>query len=164
MPGRIREPDVGNGLAVLTREHNRIAAMVKELKTLPGHSDGGSQEQISQRGQLVEMIATAMSRHETIENEHFWPIVRRVLPDGDSWADGAAQRQQQGQETLAALGEHPADSEEFDQLVGTLISQSHQHAAYQDHLFLELHRAMPSGELEELGETLRRAGSQDSSR
>lgn len=157
MPERVREPDEGDALVVLTREHNQIAAMIKELKTLPGHSSGGSPEQISDRGALAESIATAMSRHETIENEHFWPAVRRALRDGDNWADGASQRQQQSRETLTALGEHAADSEEFDQLVGKLISQSHQHVAYQDHLFLELRRVMSPDDLGELGKTLRRA-------
>ncbi|MDR7300277.1 hemerythrin domain-containing protein [Haloactinomyces albus] len=161
---RFREPDEGGATVVLTREHNRIAAMIKELKTLPGHSTGGSAEQIAQRGELVGSITAMLNRHETIENEHFWPAVRRALPDGDRWADGAAQRQQQEQETLSALGEHAADSEEFDQLVGRLISQSHQHAAYQDHLFLELRRVMSAEELESLGEVLRQVTNQDSSR
>jgi hypothetical protein len=102
-------------------------------------------------------ISEAVSEHEAIEEEHFWPAVRRALPDGDRWADGALEQEQQGSRTLAELLQSTPDTEEFDELVSSLMPQLHQHVAYEEHLFLQLRETMSSDDLDELGETLRRA-------
>lgn len=157
VPGEVIAPDEGDAIVVLTRDHNQVKAMLKQLKTVPGLTEGGLPEQMSARGSIVDMITVALSKHEAIEEEHFWPAVRRALPDGDQWADGALEQEQQGKETLAALGKHAPDTEKFDELVSTLMPMLHQHVAYEEHLFLQLREAISADDLDELGETLRRA-------
>lgn len=155
--GEIVAPEEGDAIVVLTRDHNQVKAMLKQLKTVPGHTEGGLPEQVSIRRSIVEAIAAAVSKHEEIEEQHFWPAVRRALPDGDRWADGALDQEQQGSKTLATLRQHSPDTEEFDELVSSLMPQLHQHVAYEEHLFLQLREAMSAEELDELGETLRQA-------
>lgn len=158
VPGSVQEPDEGDAVTVLTREHNRIAVMLKKLKTLPGHGSGGTAEQISERGRLVGRIDAALSAHEALEDEHLWPVVRAELRDGERWADTAAQQHSQVRRVLTELAGCDSDSAEFDELVGRLLPEVHRHVAHQDRLFLELREHVSPGELDELGRTLRAAG------
>ncbi len=155
--GEVIAPEEGDAIVVLTRDHNQVKAMLKQLKTVPGHTEGGLPEQVAIRGPIVEAISDAVSKHEAIEEQHFWPAVRRALPDGDRWADGALEQEKQGSQTLAELLRCSPDTDEFDGLVSNLMPQLHQHVAFEEHLFLRLREVMPAEELDELGQTLRQA-------
>jgi hypothetical protein len=116
--GEVLAPEQGDAIVVLTRDHNQVKALLKQLKTVPGHAEGGSPEQVAIRKPMVEAIHAAVSQHEAIEEEHFWPAARRALPDGDRWADGALEQEQQGSRTLAELLQSTPDTEEFDAATG----------------------------------------------
>jgi iron-sulfur cluster repair protein YtfE (RIC family) len=141
-------------LMVLTREHNKTRALLKQLSAIPGHKNGGAAEDESERKSIVDMITVRLSQHEAAEEELFWPAVRKALPDGDQWADGAQEQEQEGKETLTALGELAPDTDEFDSLVEQLQAQCREHVAYEYQVFLRLREAMPDDEREELGEKI----------
>src|SRR3954470_15773483 len=69
-------------LDVLTRQHDEVTSLVKQLDTIPGRSKGGTAAQASERESIVDMIAQALAAHETSEQQYLWPWVRQVLPDG----------------------------------------------------------------------------------
>jgi hypothetical protein len=142
---------------VLTREHNKVRALLKELSAIPGHKKGGSAEDRSQRKSIVDMITVRLSQHEAAEEELLWPTVRKTLPDGDQWADGALEQEQEGKETLTALGKLEPDTDDFDSLVEQLEAQCRKHVAYEYQVFLRLREAMPAGEREKLGKKVLRA-------
>jgi len=141
-------------LMVLTREHNKVRVLLKQLSAIPGHKKGGTAEDESERKSIVDMITVRLSRHEAAEEELFWPAVRKALPDGDQWADGAQEQEQEGKETLTALGELAPDTDEFDSLVEQLEAQCREHVAYEYQVFLRLREAMPDDEREELGQEI----------
>ena len=141
-------------LMVLTREHNKVRALLKQLSAIPGHKKGGTAEDESERKSIVDMITVRLSRHEAAEEEVFWPAVRKALPDGDQWADAALKQEQEGKETLTALGDLAPDTGEFDSLVERLEAQCREHVAYEYQVFLRLREAMPDGEREELGQKI----------
>jgi hypothetical protein len=136
---------------VLTREHNKVRALAKQLSTIPGHSKGGTAEDESRRKAIVDMITVRLSRHEAAEEEFLWPAVRKALPDGGEWADGALKQEQEGKQTLAALGRLTAGSDEFDSLAERLVAQLRKHVAYEYQMFARLREAMPDAGREELG-------------
>jgi Hemerythrin HHE cation binding domain len=141
-------------LMVLTRDHNSVRALLQQLSAIPGHKKGGTAEDISQRKSIVDMITVRLSRHEAAEEELFWPKVRKALPDGDQWADGALAQEQEGKETLTTLGKLEPDTDEFDSLVEQLEAQCRKHVAYEYQVFPRLREAMPDAEREKLGQKI----------
>ena len=141
-------------LMVLTREHNKMRVLLKQLSAIPGHKKGGTAEDESERKSIVDMITVRLSRHEAAEEELLWPAVRQALPDGDQWADGALKQEQEGTETLTALGELAPDTDEFDSLVEQLEAQCREHVAFEYQVFLRLREAMSDDEREKLGQEI----------
>jgi hypothetical protein len=151
-PGPIQdEGDTTELITVLVRQHDQVVALVKQLSTIPGRSKGGDAAQASQRKSIVDTIGNMLAAHETAEDEHLWPSVRRLLPDGGQWADRGLAQEQQATETLLALAKADPQTEEFDQLVEELMPQLHKHVALEDRLFIVLRDACSADERQELG-------------
>ena len=148
------EKESHDAVTVLGRQHSQVKYLLKQLQALPSHTTGGSAEQVSARKSVVDMITVRLSQHETIEEEHFWPMVRGAVPDGDRYADQALEQEQAGKETLTELGRLGPDSREFDELVEKLVSQLRQHVAFEDMVFLKVREAVPQEDLDRLGEKL----------
>jgi hypothetical protein len=154
-PGEIQDPDDDHdALVVLTRDHNQVKALQEQLETLPSHATSGSAAQMSRRKSIVDMITVKLSQHEAVEEEYFWPAVREAMPDGDRWADEAIEQEQQGKDTLTALGKLEPDTDEFDDLVEQLVLLLRKHVAHEEKLFLQLKSVMSDDERRELGEKL----------
>ncbi|SFE83774.1 hemerythrin domain-containing protein [Blastococcus tunisiensis] len=151
-PGPVNDPGAtADVVTVLTRQHDAVVSLVKQLSAIPGASTGGTPAQASERESIVDMISMALASHETAEEEHLWPAVRRVLPDGDDWAERGIAQEQQATETFLALSRADPQSEEFDDLVEEVTSQLHKHVAHEDQVFLRLRDALSDDERAELG-------------
>ncbi len=148
------ETESENAIDVLGRQHNQVRYLLEQLQALPSHTTGGSPEQLSARKSIVDMITERLSEHETIEEEHFWPKVRKELRGGDLLADKALEQEKQGTDTLAELGRLDPDSRKFDELVEQLVAQLRTHVAYEDLVFKEVRETVPAEDLERLGQKL----------
>lgn len=154
-PGTPGSDDAGmDALMVLTRQHNQVNALVKQLSAIPGHAKGGTGEDLSQRKSIVDLITVYLSGHEAAEEAYLWPAVREVLPDGDRWAEGALAQEAEGKDTLTALGKLDPGTDEFDSLAAQLVAQLRKHVAYEEQVFHRLRAAMPDREREKLGRKL----------
>lgn len=151
------EEAADDALTVLRQQHGQVNYLLKQLQALPSHSSGGSPEHMSARKSIVDMITVRLAAHETIEEEHFWPAVRKALPDGDKYADTALRQEQEGKDTLTVLGRLDADSREFDEHVEQLVSQLRKHVALEDLVFLKMGETLDDKELGRLGRKLRSA-------
>lgn len=94
--------------------------------------EGGSEVQQSRRKSIVDMITVALSKHESSEQEEFWPVVRSTLAQGDGVAEQALHQEQEGKDVLDALGSLPPSEEEFDQLAEKLETLASRHVAFED--------------------------------
>lgn len=148
------EKESHDAVTVLGRQHGQVKYLLKELQALPSHTKGGSPEQMSARKSIVDMITVRLSEHETIEEEHFWPMVRSAVPEGGHYADQALGQEQAGKDTLTELGRLGPDSREFDELVEKLVAQLREHVAFEDMVFLKVRAAVPQEDLDRLGEKL----------
>jgi hypothetical protein len=153
-PGPVDDPD-GNTdvLTVLTRQHDAVTSLVKQLDTIPGRSKGGTPAQASERRSIVDMISRMLAAHETAEEEHLWPRVRQ-LPDGDEPADGGIEQEQKGDELLLALSRADPQTEQFDDLAEELMTLLHRHVAYEDRVFLRLREELDDDERQQLGQRI----------
>lgn len=157
-PGEVRDEGGTRDVTdLLTREHNQITVLAKQLQAIPGRKKGGSPEHMRRRGAIVGMISDAVSRHTPPEQECLWPAVREVLEDGESLAEQGLQQDREGTRTLKGLGEAPPDSEKFDDLVEQLVAQLRKHVALREMVFVRLREAMPQDDRDRLGERLRAA-------
>ena len=143
-----------DAITVLGRQHSQVRYLLKQLQALPSLRAGGSPEQMSARKSIVDMITVRLAVHETIEETHFWPQVRKALPDGDQYADQALQQEQQGKDTLTKLGRLAPDTREFDELVQRLVAQLHKQVAFEDLVFLKVRLTLPRKDLDRLGRKL----------
>ncbi|MFF3905671.1 hemerythrin domain-containing protein [Streptomyces sp. NPDC001848] len=149
--------DVHELTTVLTRDHDRVTALLKQVQALPGAKKGGSTAQRSRRGSLVGLIADALESHEPAEQRHLWPAVRDALDDGDQLADQGLQQEREGAATLTALSEASPDTEEFDDLVEQLVARLRRHVAFEDAVFARLRENLPEEDRERLGSGVVRA-------
>jgi hypothetical protein len=109
---------------------------------------------MSARKSIADMITVRLSEHEAIEEGHFWPSVRKALPDGDRYEDQAFIQEQGAKDTLAELGRLDPDSREFDEHVEKLVAEMRKHVAFEEQVFLEMREAVPQQDLVRLGEKL----------
>ena len=157
-PGQINDPeDETDVVDVLTRDHNQVKALLEQMSTIPGKVKGGSPAQMSARKSIVDMITVALSKHEAVEEEHFWPAVRGWFPNGDEWAEPALQQEQEGKDILTALGKLSGDDERFDELVEKLTLAARTHVAYEESLFLHVRDHVPEEDRKELGAKIQKA-------
>jgi hypothetical protein len=157
-PGEAQQEEgVRDVTDLLTREHNRITSLSKQLQAIPGRKKSGSPAQMSRRGSIAGMIADAVSRHVPPEREYLWPAVREILEDGGTLANQGLEQEREMTQTLTALGKVPPESEEFDTLVDELVERLRKHIAFQEMVFARLREAMPQGGRDRLGEMVRRA-------
>ncbi|MEV8565463.1 hemerythrin domain-containing protein [Streptomyces sp. NPDC051322] len=164
-PGSSQDTDETDEVTdLLTRDHDRVTALLKQLKTIPGRKKGGSPAQMSRRGSIVDMIEVVLAAHEPAEQQHLWPAVRRVLGDGDALADQALEQEREGTRTLAALAAAAPDTDEFDDLAEQLSSRLRRHVAFEDTVFAALRDALSADERSALGKKLRRARSAEPTR
>jgi hemerythrin-like domain-containing protein len=148
------EQESHDAVTVLGRQHGQVRYLLKQLQALPSHTTGGSAGQVSARKAIVDMITVRLSEHETIEEEHFWPAVRKALPDGDRYADQALRQEQEGNDTLTELGRLAPDTREFDELVERLVAQLREHVAFEDLVFLKVRESVRQEDLDRLGKKL----------
>ena len=156
-PGEIEDPEDTELVTVLTRQHNQVTALLKQLSTIPGVKQGGSEQQRQRRKSIVDLMTVHLSRHESVEEELLWPFVRSQLDKGNELADTAIEQEQKGKEILTDLGKLSPDEERFDDLVDELALRLRQHVAHEDKVFLRLREQVPEEERRSVGKRMRQA-------
>lgn len=156
-PGAVEEPQVSDIATVLTRDHDQVTALLKQLKTIPGVTSGGSETQLSRRKSIADMVTIALSQHEATEQQEFWPAVRKLFPKGESVVELALSQEQRGKELLHELGGVEPAEERFDELVVELDKACRKHVALEDQVLMTMRQTVPDHVLEQLGTAFRRA-------
>jgi ubiquinol-cytochrome c reductase cytochrome c subunit len=148
-------------LDVLTRDHDHVDALLKELAASPGDPEPAAPGARRRRGERARLIAVAVGRHEAAEQAHLWPAVRAGLPDGPAVAERAEAQEREGREILADLLAAEPGTPRFDELVTRLESAQHRHVAFEDTVFLRLRGALPEDARVALGRLVQEAQARD---
>jgi hemerythrin-like domain-containing protein len=117
---------------VLGQDHQEVKRMLAELEKGPTVTTGASDNHLMLRKNMAEQLIIEESKHEALEEMHFWPVVRDRLPDGDQLADTATGQEQEGKKVLDQLDKLNADQPEFEQLILTFINAAREHIAYEE--------------------------------
>jgi hemerythrin superfamily protein len=122
-------PDV---FTVLGQDHAEVKQMLDELENGPARTGGASAAQLEDRKKLVQQLVIAESKHEAVEEEYFWPVVRDLSGDGPRLADQGTGQEQEAKVVLARLDKLDPADDEFEQLVTAVIQDGRAHIAFEE--------------------------------
>jgi hypothetical protein len=149
-PDDAGDVDVVDVVDVLTRDHNYMKTLVKQLSSPPGSANGATPGE--RRVAAVESLAAALAPHEAAEEAVLWPAVRDVLPDGGARAGEAVEQEQHAAGLLRVLVDTDPGAERFDDITTQLDGALRRHVAFEEHVLLELRSALDASRRRELGE------------
>ena len=136
-----------NALTLLTEDHDNVRAMFKKYERL---TEGNARA--DERDALAAIICAELSIHAQIEEEIFYPAIRRALKDKDL-IDEALVEHSSAKELIAQLADMDAKDELFDAKVKVLGEQIDHHVEEEQNEMFEKVRKSDL-DLEALGERL----------
>ncbi|MBB5628099.1 hemerythrin domain-containing protein [Sphaerisporangium krabiense] len=149
---------MANVFAVLERDHDMVKRLMTELESGPQMSGRGGDAHMSARKQQVDRLITEESKHEAVEEEYFWPVVRELVPGGDAMADHAIAQEQRGKYALDELISYEPGEPRYEDTLMGFISEAREHIAYEEeHVWPELRLVISPERADELGSKIERA-------
>jgi len=147
-------PDV---FTVLGQDHAEVKQMLDELENGPTRMSGASTAQLHDRKQLAQGLVIAESKHEAVEEEFFWPVVRDLSGDGAELARQGTRQEQDAKIALDRLDEADPADDEFEVLVTAAIRDGRAHIAFEEErVWPRLREVLNPAGAEHLGEELMR--------
>lgn len=143
-----------DALTFLREDHKSVLGMLEVLDGAPS----GDGSQVSGLQTTVTNLVIAESQHEAIEEQFFWPAVRKALDDGDTLADKAVEQEQEGKKLLAQLEHGEPGQPEYQQALQAFVKAGREHIAYeQEVVWPKVEAALSREQLERLGGQLKQA-------
>jgi len=131
-----------DAIELLRCDHDEIRRLLSALE------DGPAEEG------LVAQLVIAASGHEAIEEQHFWPLVRRRVQNGPRLADEAVSQEQDAKRLLGLL-EKPGPDEALLRQVIAIIQA---HIDFEEtQVWPGVRLALSEQELDDLGAQLEQA-------
>jgi len=147
-------PDV---FTVLGQDHAEVKQMLDELENGPTRVSGASTAQLQDRKRLAQALIIAESKHEAVEEEFFWPVVRDLSGDGAELARQGTRQEQDAKIALDRLDEADPADDEFEVLVTAAIRDGRAHIAFEEErVWPRLREVLNPAGAEHLGEQLMR--------
>ncbi|RAY11765.1 hemerythrin domain-containing protein [Actinomadura craniellae] len=110
------------------------------------------------RRELVDQVVIELARHSVAEEQHLYPAVRRILPDGDEIADRETADHAAAERTMKELEELEPSDHRFNDAFGRLVREVQAHIAEEEgELFARLREVCDPDTLLDLGRKVERA-------
>jgi hemerythrin superfamily protein len=130
-----------DAITLLTADHAKVKKLFKEFESLQ-EDDGADTD----RSALVIQICTELKVHAEIEEEIFYPAVRKAIEDGDLM-DEAVVEHAGAKELIAQLEDMSPDDELYDAKVTVLAEQIQHHVKEEEgEMFPKARKAKVDGE------------------
>lgn len=137
-----------DALTFLRADHEGVLGMIESLERGRGNSDA----ELQSRNHLATSLVMAASQHEAVEEQLFWPAVRKVLPDGDELADRAIGQEDAAKRLLQQIEDSEAGAPEFEQALTEFIGAMREHIEFeQSQVWPRFEQAEPPQDSEDLG-------------
>jgi hypothetical protein len=117
---------------VLQKDHDEVKAMLARLEYGPKAGTGATAAEVAERRRLAEDVIIEESKHESAEQQYFWPAVRELGPEGDRVADEALAQERTAEQVLYELSRLNPEEEEFEELLADFISEARAHIAFEE--------------------------------
>jgi hemerythrin superfamily protein len=143
-----RSPDA---LAILKSDHATVKDLFRRYK---GLGDGAQKS----KAQTMERIVKELSVHASVEEQVFYPDVKRRVPGSTRLVDHGLDEHQELKETLVRLQRMSPDSPEFDTAMRKVIADVTDHVKEEEsELFPKVRKAMSKQELVDMANLMRTA-------
>jgi hemerythrin-like domain-containing protein len=140
-----------DAITLLKADHKNVAKLFRDFEKARKHED-------PERKQLVQQMIEELSIHTAIEEEVFYPTIRREIEGIDDDVLEAFEEHHVAKWLLEELTNLPADDERYDAKVTVLIENVRHHVKEEeDELFPEVRDALSRKRLGEIGEQLESA-------
>lgn len=141
-----------DAITFLRHDHKSVLGLFETLDgapTGPGAVASGLET-------MVNNLIIAESQHEAIEEQFFWPAVRKAL--GDGLVDKAVEQEQAGKQLLQRLKDGNPGEPDYHEALQEFVRAGREHIAYeQDVVWPQVELAISREELEMIGEKLEQA-------
>lgn len=136
-----------DAIELLRRDHDEARRLLAELEASPLPDDADSWRR---RRAAVDQVIICESQHEAIEEQYFWPLVRRRVQNGPRLADEAVSQEQELKRVLDLLERLP-DAARLRQF----IALGHAHIDFEEtEVWPGVRLALSEQELGDLGAQL----------
>ena len=140
-----------NALMLLKTDHRTVEALFKQFEKL---GDGSA----SKKKQLVQKIIKELSVHASIEEQVFYPAVRKTVKKAEDDVLEALEEHHIVKWVLSELDGMSPDAERFDAKVTVLMENVRHHVKEEEQdLFPEVKKKMAAQELATLGTLMEKA-------
>jgi hemerythrin superfamily protein len=139
-----------DAIALLEEGHHTVSKLFKQFKTASNADDN------AKKSSIVDEIIAALEVHATIEEEIFYPAVKRVRAErAKDEVREAFEEHKQIKTLLAALGDSKPGDETFDAKVKVLQEDVEHHVKEEEgEMFPDAKKFLGKERLEALGERL----------
>ncbi|MCL2582847.1 MAG: hemerythrin domain-containing protein [Streptosporangiales bacterium] len=117
---------------VLKADHDEVKGILEQLEGGPSLASGATGEQLAVRKRLADELTMNEIRHEAAEQQHFWPALRALGPEGDRVADQALEQETAGEEVMDKLSSLKPEDHQFESVLAELISDARAHIAFEE--------------------------------
>ncbi|WP_063057616.1 hemerythrin domain-containing protein [Nocardia sienata] len=140
-----------DALTFLRADHESVLGMIESLE----RGRGTSETELRNRGHLATSLVIAASQHEAVEEQFFWPAVRKILPEGDELADHGLDQEESGKQLLQQIEDSEAGTPEFEQALTDFLVAMREHIEYeQNQVWPRFAEVEPPEEMADLGEKM----------
>lgn len=141
-----------DAITFLRQDHKSVLGLFETLDGAPS----GSGAEASGLETVVNNLIISESQHEAIEEQFFWPAVRKAIGDGP--VDKAIEQEQAGKQLLQRLEDGKPGEPDYHEALQEFIKAGREHIAYeQDVVWPQVELAISRDELEKIGEKLEQA-------
>lgn len=117
---------------VLKADHDEVKGILDQLAGGPSLATGATGEQLAVRQRLADELIMNEARHEAAEQQHFWPAMRELGPEGARIADQAIEQEAGGEQVLAKLQSLRPEDHQFESVLAEFISDARAHIAFEE--------------------------------
>jgi hemerythrin superfamily protein len=143
-----KSPDA---LALIKSDHARVKDLFRRYKGLGDRA-------LKSKTQTMQRIVTELSVHASVEEQVFYPDVKRRVPGSKRLVDHGLDEHQELKKTLARLQHMSPDSPEFDAVMRKVMSDVTEHVKEEEsELFPKVRKAMSKQELTNMAALMRTA-------
>lgn len=139
-----------DAIELMRRDHDEARRLLSELEASPDRARAPQRL----RQATVARVIICESKHEAIEEQYFWPVVRRRVQDGERLADEAIRQECRLKHVLGLLDGLDAADPEFEPLLRQLIATCRAHHEFEER------RVWPGARLALSGQELADLGAQ----
>lgn len=140
-----------DALTFLRADHESVLGMIESLE----RGRGTSETEVRNREHLATGLVIAASQHEAVEEQFFWPAVRKTLPEGDELADRGLDQEEAGKQLLQQIEDSEAGSPEFEQALTDFLAAMREHIEYeQNQVWPRFAAVEPPEDMADLGERM----------